>query len=84
MGLSIVAVFLYAGSMSTSGIVAAQATAATVVFGWTSPARLVRVLLPSRSSSTRSRSSARPTGRRSTCPRRSPSWSVASTPSTRR
>ena len=36
------------------------------------------------SSSTRSPSSGRPTARRSTCRRPSPSWSAASTPSTRR
>jgi NADH-quinone oxidoreductase subunit H len=54
MGLSLVAVFLYANTMSR------------------------------RSRSTRSRSSARPTEPPSICPRRSPSWSAASTPNTRR
>ena len=57
MGLALVAVFLYSGSMSTSQIVAAQARSGT------SSRR------SSASSSTSSRWSARPTGCRSTSPR---------------
>ena len=73
MGLALVAVFLYAGSMSTSEIVASQAR---LWFGLS--------LLPQLPHLHRSRWSARPTGRRSTCPRPRASWSVASTRSTRR
>ena len=73
MGLSIVAVFMTAGSMSTSRIVAAQADGSRVdIVGWTRPRRAgTRSCCCRASSSTASRRSARPTGRRSTCPRRS-------------
>jgi hypothetical protein len=72
-GLSFVAVFLYAGSMSTSEIVAAQQPIWFAVI-LLLPSFLIYV----------TRWSARPTARRSTCPRPRASWSAASTPSTRR
>ena len=86
MGLSIVAVFLYAGSMSTSEIVAAQAHGNPLTFfGATSPAPAGSpCCCRSPSSSTSSPWSARPTARPSTSPRPRASWSAASTPSTRR
>ena len=73
MGLSFVAVFLYAGSMSTSQIVTAQ-----------QPIWYAVILLPSLRH-LRHRDGGRDQPRaRSTCPRRRASWSPASTPSTRR
>jgi len=72
MGLSLVAVFLYANTMSTSGVVSAQQQT------W-----YVLLLFPSFAIYAIA-ASARPTGPPSTCPRRSPSWSAASTPNTRR
>jgi len=47
MGLSIVAVFMTAGTMSTSGIVAAQASGAETRWGFDAPGWYVLILLPS-------------------------------------
>lgn len=86
MGLSIVAVFMMAGSMSTSQIVAAQANGREVaLFGleFTAPGWYAILLAPS--FVIYAISAVGETNRaRSTCPRRSPSWSAASTRSTRR
>ena len=87
MGLSIVAVFMYAGTMSTSEIVEAQADGNQLsFFGWdfTGPSWFAVLLPISLRHLRRSPWSARPTARRSTCPRPRASWSAASTPSTRR
>ena len=72
MGLSFATVFLFAGTMSTSQIVAAQNRV------W-----YVFLLLPSFTIYL-CPWSARPTGRRSTCPRPKANWLPVSTPSTRR
>ncbi len=73
MGLSMVAVFLYSGTMSTSGIVSAQRP------------RLERAAAVHLLRHLRDRHGRRDQPRaRSTCPRPSPSSSVASTPSTPR
>ena len=55
MGLSIVAVFIYAGTMSTSEIVAHRPTATSwSIFGWSPDRRWYAVLLPPASSSSSS------------------------------
>ena len=72
-GLSLVGVIITAGTLSLTGIVEQQAGSGHVVLR---PAvrRLPR--------SSWSPPSPRPTARRSTCPRPTPSWSAATTPST--
>lgn len=86
MGLSIVAVFMMSGSMSTSEIVAAQGDGREVsILGldFTAPGWYAILLAPS--FVIYAISAVGETNRaRSTCPRRSPSWSAASTRSTRR
>ena len=72
MGLAFVAVFLYAGSLSTTAIVNAQQHE---WYAWLLPVSFVIYLITM---------VARPTGCRSTCPRARVSWWPATTPSTHR
>ena len=74
LGLSAVAVFMLAGNVTLTAIVAGQQQS---VLMW-----YVFPLGPRASSCSWSPPSRRPTACRSTCPRPSPSWSPAITPNT--
>ena len=78
MGLSIVAVFMTAGTMSTSGIVLLRPVGARsrgdLRLAPHGPGLVPTILLIQASSSSSSPASVRPTGHRLTCPRRKASW----------